>query len=148
AEQFFGKLLNHVTLEPKPYYNLWDVLRDKKDLKHAEYCQRTAFSDFKFFEILAEKIPENVNLHISNSSAIRYAQLFDFQKNSVYCNRGNSGIDGSTSTAMGFAMKDSKQTVLVTGDLSFFYDINGLWNNYIPPYTRIIVFNNGGGDIF
>lgn len=148
AEQFFGKLLNHVTLEPKPYYNLWDVLRDKKDLKHTEYCQRTAFSDFKFFEILAEKIPENVNLHISNSSAIRYAQLFDFQKNSVYCNRGTSGIDGSTSTAMGFAMKNSKQTVLVTGDLSFFYDINGLWNNYIPPYTRIIVFNNGGGDIF
>ena len=32
--------------------------------------------------------------------------------------------------------------------MSFFYDINGLWNNYIPPYTRIIVFNNGGGDIF
>ena len=49
---------------------------------------------------------------------------------------------------MGFAMKDEKQTVLVTGDMSFFYDINGLWNNYIPPYTRIIVFNNGGGDIF
>ncbi len=45
-------------------------------------------------------------------------------------------------------MKDEKQTVLVTGDMSFFYDINGLWNNYIPPYTRIIVFNNGGGDIF
>ena len=49
---------------------------------------------------------------------------------------------------MGFAMRNKNQTVLVTGDLSFFYDINGLWNNYIPPYTRIIIFNNGGGDIF
>ena len=147
-EKFFAKLLNFIALEPSPYFNLWDVLRDKRDVKHDEYCLRTRFSDFKFFEILSHKLPQNINLHISNSSAIRYAQLFDFQKNNIYCNRGTSGIDGSTSTAMGFAMKDKKQTVLVTGDISFFYDINGLWNNYIPPYTRIIVFNNGGGDIF
>lgn len=147
-EKFFAKLLKFITLEPSSYYNLWDVLRDKKDLKHAEYSAGTSYSDFKFFEILADKLPQNINLHISNSSAIRYAQLFDFQRNKVYCNRGTSGIDGSTSTAMGFAMKSATPTVLVTGDLSFFYDINGLWNNYIPPYTRIIVFNNGGGDIF
>lgn len=147
-EKFFAKLLKFITLEPSSYYNLWDVLRDKKDIKHAEYCAETSYSDFKFFEILADKLPQNINLHISNSSAIRYAQLFDFQRNKVYCNRGTSGIDGSTSTAMGFAMKSATPTVLVTGDLSFFYDINGLWNNYIPPYTRIIVFNNGGGDIF
>lgn len=147
-EVFFKKLLNFINLEPQPYFNLWDVLRDKRDLKHVDYCVKAPFSDFKFFEILSEKLPENINLHFSNSSAIRYAQLFDFQKNHIYCNRGTSGIDGSTSTAMGFAMKNANQTVLVTGDLSFFYDINGLWNNYIPPYTRIIIFNNGGGDIF
>lgn len=147
-EIFFKKLLNFIKLEPQPYFNLWDVLRDKRDLKHNYYCLKAPFSDFKFFEILSEKLPENINLHFSNSSAIRYAQLFDFQKNKIFCNRGTSGIDGSTSTAMGFAMKSAQQTVLVTGDLSFFYDINGLWNNYIPPYTRIIVFNNGGGDIF
>jgi 2-succinyl-5-enolpyruvyl-6-hydroxy-3-cyclohexene-1-carboxylate synthase len=147
-EKFFSKLLNFISLEPSSYFNLWEVLRDKRDLKHQEYCLKTSFSDFKFYDILSQKLPENINLHFSNSSPIRYAQLFDFQKNNVYCNRGTSGIDGCTSTAMGFAMKDSKQTVLVTGELSFFYDINGLWNNYIPPYTRIIVVNNGGGDIF
>lgn len=147
-EKFFAKLLKFISLEPSSYFNLWDVLRDKRDLKHSEYCLGSSYSDFKFFEILADKIPENINLHFSNSSAIRYAQLFDFQKNNVFCNRGTSGIDGSTSTAIGFAMKAEKQTVLVTGELSFFYDINGLWNNYIPPYTRIIVINNGGGDIF
>ena len=147
-QKFFAKLLKFIPLEPSSYYNLWEVLRDKRDVKHTEYCLKTRFSDFKLFELLSNKLPENINLHLSNSSAIRYAQLFDFDKNEVFCNRGTSGIDGSTSTAMGFAMKDEKQTVLVTGDLSFFYDINGLWNNYIPPYTRIIVFNNGGGDIF
>ncbi len=147
-EKFFSKLLNFISLEPSSYFNLWEVLRDKRDLKHQEYCLKSTFSDFQFYDILSQKLPENINLHFSNSSPIRYAQLFDFQKNNIYCNRGTSGIDGCTSTAMGFAMKDSKQTVLVTGELSFFYDINGLWNNYIPPYTRIIVVNNGGGDIF
>jgi len=147
-EVFFSKLLPFITLEPQPYFNLWDVLRDKRDIKHEDYCLKAPFSDFKFFEILADKLPETVNLHFSNSSAIRYAQLFEFKTNSIHCNRGTSGIDGCTSTAMGFAMKAKEQTVLVTGDVSFFYDINGLWNNYIPPYTRIIVFNNGGGDIF
>ena len=147
-EKFFAKLLKFISLEPSPYFNLWDVLRDKRDLKHDEYCVGTRFSDFKLFELLSKQLPENINLHISNSSAIRYTQLFDFDKNRIYCNRGTSGIDGSTSTAMGYAIKSQRQTVLVTGDMSFFYDINGLWNNYIPPYTRIIVFNNGGGDIF
>ena len=147
-EKFFSKLLNFISLEPSSYFNLWEVLRDKRDLKHQEYCLKSTFSDFQFYDILSQKLPENINLHFSNSSPIRYAQLFDFQKNNIYCNRGTSGIDGCNSTEMGFAMKDSKQTVLVTGELSFFYDINGLWNNYIPPYTRIIVVNNGGGDIF
>ncbi|NHW58769.1 2-succinyl-5-enolpyruvyl-6-hydroxy-3-cyclohexene-1-carboxylic-acid synthase, partial [Escherichia coli] len=65
-----------------------------------------------------------------------------------YCNRGTSGIDGCTSTAMGFAIANEKPTLLITGDISFFYDINGLWNPYIPPYTRIIILNNGEGNIF
>ena len=148
AEIFFGKLLNFIKLEPSPYFNLWDVLRDKKDAKHLEYCKRTAFSDFTFFRIFSENVPENYAIHFSNSSAIRYAQLFDFKKNKIHCNRGTSGIEGCTSTALGFAIKNENPTVLVTGDLSFFYDINGLWNQYIPPFTRIIIFNNEEGNIF
>ena len=147
-EIFFGQFLNKINLEPQAYYNLWDNLRDKKDAKHLEYCKKIGFSDFKLFQNLAEKIPQNYNIHFSNSSAIRYAQLFHFEQKHIYCNRGTSGIDGSTSTAIGFAMKSKNPTLLVTGDISFFYDINGLWNQYIPPYVRIIVFNNGGGDIF
>ena len=49
---------------------------------------------------------------------------------------------------MGFAMMNENPTILISGELGFFYDINGLWNNYIPPYTRIIVMNNGEGNIF
>jgi 2-succinyl-5-enolpyruvyl-6-hydroxy-3-cyclohexene-1-carboxylate synthase len=66
----------------------------------------------------------------------------------VFCNRGTSGIDGSTSTAIGCAVANTKQTTFITGDLSFFYDSNALWNNYIPNNFRIIVVNNEGGGIF
>ncbi|WP_426475395.1 2-succinyl-5-enolpyruvyl-6-hydroxy-3-cyclohexene-1-carboxylic-acid synthase [Chryseobacterium balustinum] len=147
-ELFFSKLLNFINLEPRPYYNLWDILRDKKDKKHNDFLNLTEFSDFYFFNKASQSIPENYNIHFSNSSAIRYAQLFDFGKRKMYCNRGTSGIDGCTSTAMGFAIKNKNPTLLITGDLSFFYDINGLWNQYIPPFTRIIIFNNGEGNIF
>ena len=80
-EVFFNKLLNVVKLEPQPYFNLWDVLRDKRDAKHAEYVNRVGFSDFNLFWLISQKIPENFNIHFSNSSAIRYAQLFDFKGN-------------------------------------------------------------------
>ena len=66
----------------------------------------------------------------------------------MYCNRGTSGIDGSTSTALGCAVVTNKQTTLITGDLSFFYDSNALWNNYIPNNFRIVIINNQGGGIF
>ncbi|ASK31115.1 2-succinyl-5-enolpyruvyl-6-hydroxy-3-cyclohexene-1-carboxylic-acid synthase [Chryseobacterium sp. T16E-39] len=147
-EIFFSRLLKFINLEPRPYYNLWDVLRDKKDAKHEKFLNLVEFSDFYFFNKASQTVPENYNIHFSNSSGIRYAQLFDFGKRKMYCNRGTSGIDGSTSTAMGFAIKNANPTLLITGDLSFFYDINGLWNQYIPPFVRIIIFNNGEGNIF
>ena len=66
----------------------------------------------------------------------------------VFCNRGASGIDGSTSTALGAALVQKEQTVLITGDISFLYDSNALWNNYIPADFRIVMVNNSGGGIF
>ncbi|MDG1039178.1 MAG: thiamine pyrophosphate-dependent enzyme, partial [Polaribacter sp.] len=65
-----------------------------------------------------------------------------------FCNRGTSGIDGSTSTAIGAALASDKQTIFITGDLSFFYDSNALWNKNIPSNFRIILVNNSGGGIF
>ena len=148
-EVFFGQLLPFSRLEPQAYYNLWSVLKDKRDEKHEAFCKASSFSDFKIFETLEQKIPENYHVHISNSSAIRYAELFPYSKNlQIYCNRGTSGIDGCTSTAIGYAMMNENPVILITGELSFMYDINGLWNQYIPPYTRIIVVNNGEGNIF
>ncbi len=101
------------------------------------------------FQIICSGIPKNYQLHLANSSTVRYAQLFDLDPSlSVYCNRGTSGIDGSTSTAIGSSIHSVNPTLLITGDLSFFYDSNGLWNSYMRNDLRIIVINNGGGGIF
>lgn len=113
------------------------------------YLSKVPFSDIKVFERISQSLPYNLQLHIANSSPIRYMQLFNLPKGTeVFCNRGTAGIDGSTATAMGAAQINPKQTVLITGDLSFLYDINGLWHNYIPKNFRIILINNQGGGIF
>jgi 2-succinyl-5-enolpyruvyl-6-hydroxy-3-cyclohexene-1-carboxylate synthase len=113
------------------------------------YLNKIPFSDFKVFNKVIPLLPKNSQLQISNSSAIRYAQLIDIDPSvEVYCNRGTSGIDGSTSTAIGAAVANGKQTVFITGDISFLYDSNGLWNTYIPKDFKIILINNGGGGIF
>ena len=96
-----------------------------------------------------DSIPDNSQLQLGNSSVILYSQLFDINNTlRVFCNRGTSGIDGSTSTAVGAAYAVKENTVFITGDISFIYDSNALWNNYIPTNFRIVVVNNGGGGIF
>lgn len=125
------------------------TLKKKVKKQHKEFVEATIYSDFKVFSILTNFFPKNSILQLSNSATIRYAQLFDLEESlAVFCNRGTSGIDGSTATAIGYAIKENKQVTLVTGDISFLYDSNALWNNYIPSNFRIIIVNNNGGGIF
>ena len=146
---FFKKFNFKITQIKSNYQNSWLDCRDEKRLKHQQYLEKTTHSDFKVFEQVLLSIPNGCQLQISNSSIIRYAQLFQLNKTlNVFCNRGTSGIDGSTSTAIGAAFAAKNQTVFITGDLSFFYDSNALWNNYIPNNFRIIIVNNAGGGIF
>jgi 2-succinyl-5-enolpyruvyl-6-hydroxy-3-cyclohexene-1-carboxylate synthase len=117
--------------------------------KGQEYLKDLPFSDLSVFRFLAQNIPSDHHLQIANSSSIRYTQLFDWSENTIfYCNRGTSGIDGSTATAIGATQINELPTILITGDLSFFYDINGLWNDTIPENFKIILINNNGGGIF
>ncbi len=121
----------------------------RKKEKAKAFAQQAPFSDYKVFDFICQYLPDNLHLQVSNSASIRYLQLFKTKPNwEIFCNRGTSGIDGSTSTAVGAALFHEKPTVLITGDLSFFYDSNGLWNQYIQNNFKIILINNGGGGIF
>ncbi len=118
--------------------------------KLEEFFDKAEYADLTVFELILDYLPEMTHLHMANSSVVRYCQLFDPVKSIVYkSNRGTSGIDGSTSTAVGASNVNAEDLhVLITGDVSFFYDSNALWNRYLGPNLRIILINNGGGGIF
>jgi 2-succinyl-5-enolpyruvyl-6-hydroxy-3-cyclohexene-1-carboxylate synthase len=87
---------------------------------------------------------------VSNSMPVRDLDYFAPKKNKsiiVYNNRGASGIDGITSTALGIALHSNKPTILITGDLAFYYDLNGLLTSmkYKIPLVVVLINNNGGG---
>lgn len=95
-------------------------------------------------------IPDNSALMISNSMPVRDLDYFSPKNGKnidIHFNRGASGIDGITSTALGIAEASHKTTVLITGDLAFYYDMNGLLTSkkYSIPLIIILVNNNGGG---
>ena len=146
---FFEVFLPLTTAMKSDYFIKMDAVQTLRKEKHAAYLAKIPFSDFIVFEKVIKRLPKNSQLQISNSSAIRYAQLIDIDSSiEVYCNRGTSGIDGSTSTAIGAAVANEKQTIFITGDVGFLYDSNALWNQYIPKSFKIILINNGGGGIF
>ena len=146
---FFDQFLPLTQSAASNYAQQLESVKRSRKIKHEEYLSTIPFSDFKVFEKTIPQLPKNSQLQISNSSAIRYAQLIPIDASiEVYCNRGTSGIDGATSTAIGAAVANGKQTTFITGDIGFLYDTNALWNNYIPKDFKIILINNGGGGIF
>ena len=95
-------------------------------------------------------VPDDCRIMLSNSMPVRDFDYFASstgKKIIVYNNRGASGIDGITSTALGIAAASGKPTVLITGDLAFYYDLNGLLSakNYKIPLVIVLINNNGGG---
>ena len=145
-------LENILASEPKTSSSyqekFWNVYQQRIN-KREIFAKEVPFSDFGVYNRVFQQLPENIDLQLSNSATIRYGQLFSMpESTSVFCNRGTSGIDGSTSTAIGASVASKRQTLLITGDLSFFYDSNALWNNNTPKNFRIIIINNSGGGIF
>lgn len=147
--EFFEQLFAKSLMVESDFNNVYLKINEERKQKHIRYIKDIPFSDFKAFEFISHNLPKDIQLQISNSSAIRYLQLIAIDKSiEVFCNRGTSGIDGSTSTAIGAALQSDKETIFITGDISFFYDSNALWNNYIPKNFKIILINNSGGGIF
>lgn len=164
AYDTFFCLERHFKMKPSTFLNVflqqvessavgqqkrWLKVKAQRSVAHKQYVTHLPFSDFSVYQGVLKTIPDHYQLQLSNSSTIRYAQLFQLNdKLQVYCNRGTSGIDGSISTAVGAAVATDRPVLMLTGDLSFFYDSNALWNNYLPSNFRLIVINNQGGGIF
>ncbi|WP_010517229.1 2-succinyl-5-enolpyruvyl-6-hydroxy-3-cyclohexene-1-carboxylic-acid synthase [Croceivirga radicis] len=149
VNNFLATLLQENIAVNSHYSEFWNAKMQKHLEKRQAYINQIPFSDFLAFYHIIKALPNGIQVHLSNSSTVRYAQLFSLNpSNPIYCNRGTSGIDGSTSTAVGGAVFYDLPTLLITGDLSFFYDSNAFWNNYVKSNFKVILINNGGGGIF
>lgn len=143
AMQPFGKSDND-------YAETWRTIdRESRKASNAAIASLD-WCGLKAFDAIVDIIPDKANLHVSNGMAIRYAQLSRYAHlHRIDSNRGVSGIDGSTSTAIGASMAYAGgPTVLITGDMSAQYDLGALAIDDIPTQFRMIVLSNGGGAIF
>lgn len=133
------------------YQSFWLKRRNVHRERQLSFIEKLPYCDLKVFSEVVKELPSRCMLQLSNSSVVRYVQLFEM-KPQVYsfANRGTSGIDGSSSTAIGAALvkQDELPTVFISGDTSFMYDSNAWWNSYVPSNLRVIVINNNGGGIF
>lgn len=134
---------------PSSYAHQWHQREEKAAQIHENYVNRIPWCDLKAFSMIMPALPAGSRLQLGNSTPIRYAQLFRYtQVARTDANRGTSGIDGCTSTAIGAASTFDGITTLIVGDNSFLYDSNALWIKNISPSLRMIVMQNGGGGIF
>lgn len=133
------------------YSSAWSGIESKAANFLKKYTSEAEFSELSVVARIVQHLPAQSNLHLANSMAVRYANIIGLdagEQVEVYANRGTSGIDGSNSTTVGCALTNPNITTLLTGDLAFFYDRNGLWHNYLPENLRIVILNNHAGGIF
>lgn len=148
-QSFFEEVGQFLPVISSDYHQVWTNFFKNIFQKREAYLKELSYSDMYVYQSVFQSIKEDTHIQISNSAAIRYAQFFESKSGwEIFCNRGTSGIDGSTSTAIGASLINSKPTTFITGDLSFFYNSNALWCNYTPNNFRIILINNDGGGIF
>ena len=144
--------------EPDEFWELFEAFAEEGDeVYRARWQAEPAtlpehkFSGMKIVGEVLNNLPEGSVLHLGNSSAVRYAQLFPLPGgvHKVLCNRGVNGIEGSVSTAAGYAQAEPERLhFLIIGDLSMFYDLNGLLTAKPCDNLRILLLNNNEGGIF
>lgn len=152
---FLASLEQRSTFENQKQDNfikLWEVEERRTVRALHDFLPTPELSELNVVREIMVSLPDRCNLHLSNSMSVRYANMVGLAGHQsgvrVYANRGTSGIDGCTSTAVGHCLDNSVPNILITGDLAFFYDRNAFWHNYPLPNLRVVVLNNHGGIIF
>lgn len=141
--EFLEKIAPMMDNRTPDYPRGWEVR--SKAIPQADF----AYSEMSAIGKVIRQLPVPCSLHLANSSTVRYAQLFDVPSEvEILSNRGTNGIEGSLSTAIGYATASDKLNFIIIGDLSFFYDMNALWNSNYGANVRILLLNNEGGEIF
>jgi 2-succinyl-5-enolpyruvyl-6-hydroxy-3-cyclohexene-1-carboxylate synthase len=137
---------------PNGYERLWhDCEARACAALDARLGAETALVEPKAAWLLGRLLPRFSSVSVANSMPVRDVE-FVWPANDrgirIFFSRGANGIDGTLSTALGVAYKGAR-SVLLTGDLAFLHDSNGL---LLRPRFKgsltVVVINNRGGGIF
>jgi 2-succinyl-5-enolpyruvyl-6-hydroxy-3-cyclohexene-1-carboxylate synthase len=148
-EVFFAQIAAQVRPAESVYGAAWEHIDRHTTTLHHQFLERSSFCDLTAIDRVLRRIPEGSVVHLANSTPARYVQLFERGRGMHYfSNRGTSGIDGCSSTAVGASVVSQRQHTLLTGDVAFLYDSNAFWNGNALSNLRVVVIDNGGGNIF
>lgn len=133
------------------YVRVWQGIESNSREQLDKVQEEPNLFEGRTIHMLQQMMPDEGQLLVANSMSIRDMDYFWATGRSqamVYGNRGTNGIDGTVSTALGLST-NGKPTVMLTGDLSFFHDMNGLAIGKTHGMNlTIILHNNDGGGIF
>lgn len=139
------------TIADIEYVKAWQQIESDSRQQLDKVQEEPTLFEGRTIHMLQHMMPHEGQILVANSMSIRDMDYFWATGRSqarVYGNRGTNGIDGTVSTALGIST-NGNPTVMVTGDLSFFHDLNGLAIGKTHGMNlTIILHNNDGGGIF
>lgn len=126
------------------YFDEWKKMTEKYSAPEVTRFD-SHYIQSKFIPI----VPENSLLSLGVGQSFIDSRRYSLKRNvEVFCNMGTNGIDGCTSTFIGqCAVIRDRLCFLLVGDLSFFYDMNSIWNKKLDKNVRILMVNNGGSGL-
>ncbi|MFD1684992.1 2-succinyl-5-enolpyruvyl-6-hydroxy-3-cyclohexene-1-carboxylic-acid synthase [Halobellus litoreus] len=111
-----------------------------------------AFCEGRILADVVDLAPDPATVFVSNSMPVRDLDRFGAPTTGSLTplgNRGASGIDGIVSTALGAGSATTDDLTLVTGDLAYYHDMNGLLAlGRCDVEATVVLVNNDGGGIF
>jgi len=135
-----------------------DAWTDRVLDREADYWQTVgAFEPDGLLEgevsrVVAADAPDPATVFVSNSMPVRDFDRFTEPRSAdltVLGNRGASGIDGVVSSALGAGSATDDPLVVLTGDLAYYHDSNGLLAlERCGVDATVVLVNNDGGGIF
>ena len=141
-------MLEEISSQDSSYFQGWQNLESRVSDALPKVLREVEFGEYGALATVLDRTPSSSMIHVANSMAVRYLNFLGKRTQEIRCNRGTSGIDGSSSTAVGAAFVREGLVTLITGDMAFFYDRNAFWHNYPLANLRIILLNNHAGGIF
>jgi 2-succinyl-5-enolpyruvyl-6-hydroxy-3-cyclohexene-1-carboxylate synthase len=141
-------MLEEIPSQDSSYFQGWQNLESRVSDALPKLLREVEFGEYGALATVLDRTPSSSLIHVANSMAVRYLNFLGRRTQEICCNRGTSGIDGSSSTAVGAAFVREGLVTLITGDMAFFYDRNAFWHNYPLSNLRIILLNNHAGGIF